>query len=468
MVLYILIYSSVITLLLTAAQLYRDYRRDVDDIHQQIEQIRIGILPTIRNNLWVVNYREVQVQLNNLTSLPDVQFLQILDEQDQPLLSAGEDQQEHIITTRFPIQYQHRGKIIELGALRIVATLEGVYQRLVDQALVILVSQATKTFLVSAFIFILFQWLITRHLGTIALWARNLDVSGIDQPLTLNRKLHEPDQRDELDAVMHAFNQMRTNLNTTYQKLRDSHDNLNELVKDRTQKLELSNQELNSFCYSVSHDLRGPLRGINGFTQVLMEDYNQQLSEKGQDYLRRIHSAGLRMSDIIDDLLRLSRLNQSELHFTRVNLSKLAESILSSLQDQHPQRNVTIEITPNITACCDATLIRTALENLLGNAWKYTAREPSPWIRFRTLDCNGETTFCIEDNGAGFNMAYAEKLFLPFQRLHREEDFEGNGIGLATVQRVIHRHGGQVWGESPCLNDKGACFHFTLPEHATG
>ncbi len=381
--LYILIYSSIITLILTATQLYRDYRHELAGIENQFKQIRIASLPSIRHNLWVVNSRALQSQINDLHALPNMQYLEVRDEQNKPIARAGTQKDKNIIIREFPLLYLHRGKEVPIGSLHIHITLEAIYEHLLDTAIVILISQAAKTFLVSIFILFLFQWLVTRHLSTIASWAKKLDVKGIDHALVLERQERNHEQRDELDIVTSAFNEMRENLNAVYQKLQRSHDQLQDQVEERTKKLQISNQELDSFCYSVSHDLRSPLRGISGFSEILMEEYADHLDSQGRDYLMRIQKAGVRMSDLIDDLLRLSRLSQTPLRREDCNLSSMVETIITSLRHNHSQRQVEVQIEPRLHACADTSLIRVALENLLGNAWKYTHR-PNFLQRYRT------------------------------------------------------------------------------------
>jgi light-regulated signal transduction histidine kinase (bacteriophytochrome) len=233
-------------------------------------------------------------------------------------------------------------------------------------------------------------------------------------------------------------------------------------------QLEATNRELESFAYSVSHDLRAPLERIEGFSDALLDDYVEKLDAQGQDYLRRVRAASQRMGQLIDALLKLSRLTRGELRRGPVDLTRMATEVMEELKKAQPERDVTVTIAPGLTAEGDAELLRVALENLLGNAWKFTGRRAGARIEFGVLDPGeaeaigraGEAVYFVRDNGAGFDMAYADKLFAAFQRLHSSADFPGTGIGLATVARVIHRHGGQVWAEG--VAGEGACFYVTL------
>ena len=233
-----------------------------------------------------------------------------------------------------------------------------------------------------------------------------------------------------------------------------------ELLHLRNAQLETANKELDAFSYSVSHDLRAPLRGIDGFSQALLEDYNDKLDSTGQDYLQRVRLAAQRMSVLIDDLLNLSRVTRSEIRREKLNLSAIVRSAADELQRVAPERDVKFVIAEGLTADGDSRLLRVAIENLLGNAWKYTSAHSSARIEFGFHQNNGQSAYFVRDDGAGFDPRYSERLFGAFQRLHAVTEFPGTGIGLATVQRIIRRHGGEIWAEGAV--EKGATFYFTL------
>jgi two-component system NtrC family sensor kinase len=236
-----------------------------------------------------------------------------------------------------------------------------------------------------------------------------------------------------------------------------------ELAETRSafvEELERKNQELEAFSYSVSHDLRAPLRSIGAYSQLLLEEHAGELDPEGQDFLRQISKSTRRMGEIIQDLLSLARVGRGELSRDRINLSSIARDVVEELRSKDPDRRVALHIENRLTAEADGRLVRVALENLLGNAWKFTAKVPDARIDVGALQEKGGTTFFIRDNGAGFDMSYAEKLFNPFVRLHTDSDFPGTGIGLATVKRVVDRHGGRIWAQSAV--DQGSVFYFTL------
>ncbi|OUL33298.1 histidine kinase [Nostoc sp. T09] len=242
---------------------------------------------------------------------------------------------------------------------------------------------------------------------------------------------------------------------------------LNQGMQRAMIELQAVNRELEAFSYSVSHDLRAPLRSIDGFSQALLEDYQEQLDETGQNYLRRIRLATQRMGQLIDDLLNLSRLMRSEMQLEPVDLSLLAKVIYAELQESQPERQVDCVIEPGLIAQGDSRLLQMMLTNLLDNAWKFTSKHTQAKIEFGTMSQeSGIPIYFVRDDGAGFDMAYANKLFGPFQRLHRIDEFPGTGIGLAIVQRIVHRHGGRVWAEG--VVEQGATFYFTLVADEAG
>lgn len=243
-------------------------------------------------------------------------------------------------------------------------------------------------------------------------------------------------------------------------EVRSANADLEQRVTERTRQLEGANRELEAFAYAVSHDLRAPLRSMSGFSQILQETAPPGLDEKSRHYLQRIHDASVRMSGLIDDLLNLSRIGRSELTARPVNLSQVATEAAAAIRERYPGREVHLEITPDMDVNADPRLLRIALENLLSNAWKYTARAAPAQVTVGTQTSERGPVYFVRDNGVGFDMKYADKLFVPFQRLHPEAEFPGSGIGLVTVQRIIARHGGRVWAEAK--PDAGATFFFTL------
>ena len=269
--------------------------------------------------------------------------------------------------------------------------------------------------------------------------------------------------QEEADRNAERLHVINAELEGKIEKLNNSRKAMVFMVADVnriSRNLEAVNKELESFSYSVSHDLRSPLRALDGFSRALMEDYSDKVGAEGKDYLDRICAASQRMGLLIDDLLGLSRITRRKMESVNVDLSQIVITCLKELKENEPERETDFKIEEALIVNGDEHLLRIMLQNLLNNAWKFSAKKPSTEIIFGTMDIKGKKTYFIQDNGAGFNMDYADKLFGAFQRLHTSKEFEGIGIGLATVQRIINRHGGSIWAESKV--DEGATFFFTL------
>ncbi|MBI5440169.1 MAG: PAS domain-containing sensor histidine kinase, partial [Deltaproteobacteria bacterium] len=256
--------------------------------------------------------------------------------------------------------------------------------------------------------------------------------------------------------ILEDFDVERMKTEAANRELREAFESL----RRAKEAADAANRELEAFSYSVSHDLRAPLRAIDGFSQALLEDYFGLLDEQGREFLNRVRAATQRMAQLIDDLLKLSRLTRGELNIAPVDVSELARAVAAVLQRNDPDRQVTVRTAEGMTAHADAQLLRTALENLIGNAWKFTSKSEQPVIEVGATHTKDKQVFFVRDNGVGFDMTYATKLFGTFQRLHAEKDFPGTGIGLSIVKRIILRHGGTVWAEGE--PGVGATFYFTL------
>ena len=270
------------------------------------------------------------------------------------------------------------------------------------------------------------------------------------------------ESRDEIGQLVETFNGMLSRIQEQNQDLQGAQDKLEQRVIERTAELEAANKELEAFSYSVSHDLRAPLRSIDGFSQALLEDSGDKLDAQGQSDLRRVRAASQRMAQLIDDMLGLARVTRDEMRREDLDLSDLVREIAAEIQTTQPDRQMDFAIAKSVKANGDARLLGIVLENLLRNAWKFTGKRLNGKIEFGIDQNNGTPVYFIRDNGAGFDMTYASKLFGVFQRLHDMTEFKGTGIGLATVQRIIRRHGGQVWAEGKV--EEGATFYFTLSQ----
>jgi light-regulated signal transduction histidine kinase (bacteriophytochrome) len=268
----------------------------------------------------------------------------------------------------------------------------------------------------------------------------------------------EETQRAVLN-ILEDFDTERAKVEGANRDLREAFESL----RRAKEAADAANRELEAFSYSVSHDLRAPLRAIDGFSLALIEDYRDLLDDQGRDYLQRVRAATQRMAQLIDDLLKLSRLTREDVDLAEVDLSRMAQEIVAEVQISQPGRRVTFRIGDGLMAMCDARLLKVVLENLLGNAWKFTGKKESATIEFGAMQAGGTFAYFVRDDGAGFDMAYSDKLFATFHRLHLEKDFPGAGIGLSIVQRIIRRHGGSVWAEGEV--GRGATIYFTLNPH---
>ena len=305
-------------------------------------------------------------------------------------------------------------------------------------------------------------------IGVSLLFQRRISQPILDLAMTAKKVSKDKDfsvrakaaSRDETGLLIETFNEMLARIQEQNQALEKARDELEERVIERTTQFEAANKELESFSYSVSHDLRAPLRSIDGFSQALFEDYGDKLDAQGRSDLQRVRAATQRMAQLIDDMLNLSRVSRGEMRREIVDLSSLVRNIVEELKAAEPDRKVDVAIADSIQAEGDVRLLRVLVENLLRNAWKFTGKRPTAKIEFGISQNNGKPVYFVRDDGAGFDMAYAGKLFGAFQRLHSMTEFNGTGVGLATVQRIVNRHGGKVWAEGKV--DQGATFYFTL------
>lgn len=277
------------------------------------------------------------------------------------------------------------------------------------------------------------------------------------EDFTADRAWFEDAQRAMLN-ILDDFGQERVRVEAANRDLSEAFESL----RQAKEAVEAANRELDAFAYSVAHDLRAPLRAMDGFSMALLEDCREKLDGDASEYLMRIRAASQRMAQLIDDLLQLSRVTRGEMRRSTVDLSGAARAIAQELRESQPTRRAEFIIEDDLVAEGDVSLLQQVLRNLLENAWKFTAKHPAARIEFGATERDGVRAFFVRDDGAGFDMAYADKLFGVFQRLHSAGDFQGTGIGLATVQRIVHRHGGRVWAEG--APERGATFYFALAQ----
>jgi signal transduction histidine kinase len=329
----------------------------------------------------------------------------------------------------------------------------------IDERLKRYASIALGVLLISLIAALLVSYLFGRSVAQPILDLANV-AAGISQNKNYSARATPGKDADEVGQLVTAFNEMLTEIQQRDVELRKAHDELEDRVTQRTRELLFANRELEAFSYSVSHDLRGPIDALNGFTYVLSKEYGDKLDKKARDLIEHIRGSGKRMMQLIDDLLNLSRVTSSQLQAEPVDLSSMAFSIAEDLRQGQPSRQVEFVISQVEKVNGDARLLRLLLDNLLRNAWKYTSAHQHATIEFGSLVENGRVIYFVRDDGAGFDPRSTDRLFQPFQRLHPTAEFPGNGIGLATAQRIVRRHGGDIWAKGEV--EKGATFYFSL------
>jgi signal transduction histidine kinase len=438
---------------------YRELRGDLDD---QLDQVVLQ-LPSISGSLWAFDDRQIDLALQALVRMPHVARARVTTADREKQWSAGEAQSNNVVVRAYSLRREVRGQDSELGTLEVVASLDGIVGRVVDHAVSIVLGNGVKTLLVVIFMVVVIRRLVTSRLEDLARNVGELVPSSLSHggPGDSTRGA-APGHLDELGAVQWALEDAASRLGVSVEALRCLNDELEERIHQRTLELEEANRELQAFGYTLSHDLRAPLRGIAGFTRILEEDYAERLDAPARAHLARILHSTERMDALIDDTIGLFRLSGIQPHIERVALGEMAMEIAEELGQCEPARKVRWSIDRAVRVEADPGLLRTVMENLLGNAWKYSAKREDAAIDVGEMRDEAGAQICfVRDNGAGFDMQYAGQLFMPFQRLHRPDEFPGTGVGLATVKKIIDRHGGRVWAES--MRGEGTTIYFQLP-----
>ncbi len=485
--------SLCVAIALTSLQLYWEYRSELGAIERCLDGAKLLFVGALSGPSGGTDFSAAAVRLGleAVLQLPDVAAVSLRPEpgvltQIPPgeSLAVGRHRDDAPMVRRFSVN--------QLGTVTVEASeaaLNAADQRVWGRGGIIAACQVVQTTLVTLFTLFIVYWLVIRHVVAIARFVGRFDIR---EPGATRLALARGDRpsgcEDELDQAVGAFNALLGRLETAYRELHTvnielaadnharrlaeqeiSHLNaqLEHRVRQRTRELEAANRELAAFAHSVSHDLRAPLRRIDGFTRIVEEDYGGRLDSAGVGILGRVRAAIRDMGEMIDSFLSLSRCTRQELFFESVDISAMTAQVVAVLREKDPGRAVQTVIQPGLTAQGDRRLIKLALENLLDNAWKYTRQTPAPLIAIGMSERSGsngpqgvETEFFVCDNGAGFDVAYAKRLFSPFQRFHDAEVYEGSGVGLATVQRIIARHGGGIRAEAAV--GVGATFYFTL------
>lgn len=452
LIFWTVVFSGALALLITVVQLRIEYRRDVSLVEQRFELIEQGYLPSIVDTVWVADHQHLDTLLDGIIRLPDFVYAEVVID-GKPFAARGKIAGGGIARS-WPLRRAYRSRELVIGELTVNADLASARERFVERAVFIVGANVVKTVLVAFFMLLLVDRLVTRHLEKIADTLSRASMEELATPLALDRSPRD----DELDRLVAMLNQLRKDIDAHHAEICRLNAGLEARVAERTAALERANKALESFAYSVSHDLQAPLRAIIGYSQIVVEDERARLSEAGRGMLDRvIHNTG-RMSELIANILEYSRAGRRPLMTREVDLAALARTVAADLHADYPAAEVRIAELPRIVG--DPTMLEQVLQNLIGNALKYSAKQARPQVDVAVQRDGERTVFVVSDNGAGFDMRYADRLFGLFQRLHADSQFPGTGVGLAIVKRLIERHGGEIWAEAE--PDRGARFCFTL------
>jgi len=476
LIVYVVLFSVLVTLSITVINLSREYNNDVGQIGRRVDEIHKAYSESLSQAVRLQDKNKIRSQLQALLAMPSVDYVAVYDS-EKKLLDRGIKPKTNYITRTLTLNHSRNNTNKVIGTVKTSVSLSDLSQGLYRRFWVLLGLNGMSSLLVAGFILWLYRCMLTRHLRQLAKFVAEVRLDRDKASSFEGKSQFARGEEGEIDFLAKVFHEMQQQLrNFTVERelvlekgleqkqnesqLLADRENLEELVQARTREIELVNQELESFSYSVSHDLRAPLRAIEGFSKILKEELRSADVSSAQDWVERIEKNSRRMSLLIDDLLKLSRVMRGDLDLKRVDLSAVIDTVVKRLGTEDPERELVLHIEEGMVVTADSSLLEVVLSNLLENAWKYSSRE-----KVTRIDCNsvlrkGVRYFCIRDNGVGLNMKYADKLFSPFQRLHAKEDFPGTGIGLATVKRILNRHNGDIFVEAK--EGEGASFYFSF------
>ena len=470
----ILLFSSLITLISTGTQLYLNYRSDVTAIEQRLDEVEGSSLSSIAASLWHVDAEQLRLQLEGIRRLPDMQALEVREttQTRNPLvIFVGQPRARMAITRHISVIYNDRGTPRAIGSLRMEASLSGVYGRLVEMTVVILVTQGIKTFLVSLFTLFIVHRLVTRHLIAVAENVGSSDIAAPGTRLRLDRPPQDPS--DELDRVVDAVNTSRERLESAYDELRRANVQLEADIAERRrndielhaalQRLTQSNQELERFAYVASHDLQEPLRSVVLYSQLLERRYSGKLDGDGITYIDFTVRAARRMYNLINDLLGYSRLLGDQRPLEQVDLQSSCQAAMDMLAPAIAGAGATVTVGELPVVIGDGPQLTLLFEHLIGNAIKFHVPGVAPLIAISAEPDHGEWVLSVSDNGIGVEQS-DQDIFALFRRLHTQEAYPGTGVGLAICRRIVERHGGRIWVHS--TSGAGATFFVTLKAKA--
>ncbi|EME68749.1 sensor kinase silS [Paramagnetospirillum caucaseum] len=473
LIVLIVAFSSFLALLATGYQLFHEYRQQRADMDDQLENVGI-FLPPIVGSVWTFDERQITLALDALTRLAHVEYAEITTSDGRNVWKSGAVRSKRQITRQYALSREIRGEIRQIATLNVSASLDGIYDRLTSQAIAILVSNAVKTFLVAAFMYVIFSRLVTRRVEELARNVGSLvPESLMSQASLFDERLGFPEHGDEIDRLRWAYDNIARQLNLAVQDLHDRNDELRHEIHERTRaesdlqqviaELSRTNAELERFAYVAAHDLQEPVRGLVSFSQLLERKCAEALDGEAKDYLRFIINEALRMSNLVRDLLEYSKAGGAGLTLGEVDCAELMNTVLESLRPAIEQRHAQLHIGPLPKLRADQGQLHQVFHNLLGNALKYSGGETVPAVRV-TAERDGEDgwRFAVTDNGIGIDPQYHDYVFEVFRRLHTGSAYPGTGIGLAICKRIVESHDGRMWLAS--TPGQGTTVFFTLPD----
>lgn len=470
----IIAFSSVLALVATAYQLYHEYRTQRADMDGQLAAVEV-FLPPIAASVWSFDDRQIALALDALTRLSHVEYAEVATADGRNRWKSGAIRSERLVTRRYDLTHDARGETRAIATLELTAGLDGIYRRLLDQAIAILASNALKTFLVAAFMYVIFSRVVTRRVEELARNAGSLmPESLVSQVSLFDESLGFPDNGDEIDRLRWSFDNIARQLNLAVEDLHDRHRQLQHEVQERTRaerdlqgvvdELSRANAELERFAYVAAHDLQEPVRGLVSFSQLLERRYHERLDDEGREYLQFIVHEALHMSNLVRDLLEYSRAGSAALTAEEVDCAELVGAVLESLAAKIERKGARVEVGALPRLDADRGQLYQLFLNLVGNALKYSGASAPPVVRIDAERDGDGWRFAVADNGIGIDPQYHDYVFEVFRRLHTGAAYPGTGIGLAICKRVVECHGGRIWLRS--APDRGTTFFFTLPERA--